>query len=791
MKISYNWLQDYLDLTIDPYELADRLSMRGLEVEEVSKQSLDIPGVVVGKVISCSPHPSADRLSVCEVDVGTEQLTIVCGAPNVARDQMVAVARVGALLPNGMKIKKTKIRGVPSEGMICSEQELQLAEESEGIWVLPENLPVGMPLNEALEFKPDFIFDIAVTPNRPDCLSHIGVAREVAAILDSKMTIPPITLNEAEEAASDKIKIRIDNPEGCPRYSARYIENIQVGKSPNWLVRRLEAVGMRSVNNVVDATNYVMLETGHPLHAFDYDLIQGGQIVVRDSREGEKFITLDNQERTLKAGTVLICDEEKPVAIGGIMGGLNSEVTQSTRRILLESAYFTPERIQISSQYLGLSTEASQRFERGADPNGTRYAIDRAAQLISELCGGKVFRGAVDAYVQKIEPRRVPLKTEQINTLLGTELSREEMVGLLNKIDLKVEQDQVVVPTFRPDIERVADLAEEIARLYGLDNIPASERTTILYAIPRNELDFFTDCLKDILISLGLQEVITGSMINKTIWEHLTGETIYPILNPISRDLDGMRNTLIPSLAQVARYNYNRQMKDLRIFEIGRIFHPPQDFSQLPEEQLNLGILLSGLRQPESWYSSRQLTDFFDIKGIVESLFHKISLDNWKFIYYPDSAEGHEEVQIEIGGKIVGRLGQIPEKIRSHFELEAETFVAEIAVLPLFQHRKAEKKYKPIPRFPAVERDLALVVDNGVASQSLLDLIWEHGGKWLSRVEIFDIYRGKQIEAEKKSLAFHLVFQSTERTLTEEEVNFSIEQILREASRKFGAKLRE
>lgn len=791
MKISFNWLKDYLNLTEDPYQIGEKLSLTGLEVEEIIEKKLDIPNVVVGKVLSSEKHPNADKLSVCRVDVGDEELTVVCGAPNVAAGQTVPVAKVGAVLPIGMKIRKSKIRGVASEGMICSEEELGLAEHSDGIWVLPDSLPVGVPLAQALNFETDYILDISVTPNRPDCLSHIGVAREVGAIIGQKVRKPEIRLQEVDEPAANHIRIRIDTPEGCPRYAARVIRNIKVGPSPSWLVQRLEAVGMRSINNVVDVTNYVMMETGHPLHAFDYDLIQGKQIIVRESTEGEKFTTLDDKEHTLRAGTVLICDAERPVAIGGIMGGLNSEVSQSTVNILLESAYFKPESIQRSARYLEIHSEASQRFERGADPNGVLYALDRAAQLIAELAGGEVLKGAVDEYVRKIEPKRVPLKTEQINRLLGTRLSAEEMSEILERIDLKVEDGEVVVPTFRPDLERVADLAEEVARLYGLDNIPARQSTVINYRIPRNELDRFADELRDILTGMGIQEVITNSMINREVWEKLTGKPIYPILNPISRDMDGMRNSLIPSLAQVIRHNRNRQIKDLRIFEINRTFHPGKSLDEQPEEVLRLAIALTGKRDGDIWYSSHQNVDFYDIKGIAEALFHKISLDNYQLIYYSDSVLVTPALQAVTGNEEVGVIGELSHEITSFFEIEDNVYVAEFSVTKLLENRRTDKKYHPIPRFPYIDRDLALVVDQELEAGKLIELIRQKGGKLLSRVEIFDIYRGKQIPADKKSVALRLIFQSPERTLKEEEVNTAMNKILKAVQETFQAKLRE
>ncbi|MEJ2537466.1 MAG: phenylalanine--tRNA ligase subunit beta, partial [Calditrichia bacterium] len=554
MKISYNWLQDYVDLKTKPQDLANQLSLSGLEVEEIIKKTLDYPGVVVGRVLSVEEHPNADKLKICKVDTGKKQSSIICGAPNVAKGQTVPVALVGAVLPTGLKIKKVKIRDVLSEGMICSEAELGLSDKSEGIWVLDNSLKIGEPLQKALQIKSDYIFDLAVTPNRPDCLSHIGIAREVAALTQQKLRRPKVQLNEAKESAFSQIKIQIETPKGCPRYSARVLKNVTVGDSPQWLVERLEGVGLRSINNIVDVTNYVLMETGHPLHAFDLGLIEGKKIIVRESGDGEKFTTLDDQERSLKKGTVLICDAQK-------------QVNLETTNILLESAYFQPESIQISARYLGLSTEASQRFERGADPNGNIYALDRAAQLIREVAGGEIQNGVVDAYPTKIHSRKIPLELAKINNLLGTQFSKTQVKKILESIELHVENEMVLIPTFRPDLSTSTDLAEEVARLYGLDNIEASDKVKIDYDIHFNELDIFIDNLKDILTGFGLQEIITGSMINSEVWEKLTGEKIYPVLNPISKDMDGLRNSLIPSMAMTLQYNRNRQIKNLKLFE--------------------------------------------------------------------------------------------------------------------------------------------------------------------------------------------------------------------------------
>jgi phenylalanyl-tRNA synthetase beta chain len=791
MKISYNWLKNYIALSVDPHQLADHLSLVGLEVEEVSERSFDFPRVVIGRVLVVEPHPRSDKLKICQVDIGDRELSIICGAPNVAGGQSVPVALEGASLPNGMKIQTNKIRGVTSEGMICSQAELSISEDADGIWVLADNLPLGERLDKALDLQRDYIFDLAITPNRPDCLSHIGVAREIGVLLSKPISVPKISMQESNRPADKEFKIAIETPHGCPRYSARLIKNVKIAESPAWLVRHLEAVGMRSINNVVDITNFVLMETGHPLHAFDFNLLKGQKIIVRESTEGEKFITLDDQERILKAGTVMICDAGRAVAIGGIMGGLNSEVNSDTTDILLESAYFNPESIQISSRYLALSTEASQRFERGADPNGNIYALDRATALIAEICGGEIYKGVVDAYPNIIPPSRISLDVNKINNLLGTRLSENEMIAILKKLGFQAQDNEIVVPTFRPDVSGVADLAEEVARHHGLDKISPKKVFQIDYQINMNRVDLLGDELRNILTGMGLQEVITNSMVNSEIWENLTGRKIYPLYNPISKDMNGMRNSMIPSLAQVIQYNRNRKYVNLKIFEINRVFLPRKGTQSQPEEILQLVIAISGKREGDLWFSSRQVNDFFDIKGIIEAIIHKISLDNWQFISYSDQVLGDMGLALQAYSETVGFFGLLSRQIQSQYDIEEDVYIAQLDIQKLLSHIQTHKKYRPIPKFPLVERDLALILDEGTPSDQLSHLIYKKGGRLLKDLEIFDVYQGKQIPAGKKSIAFHLTFQSMERTLTEEEVNDLMDKIYASVNKELGVKLRE
>jgi len=791
MKISYRWLKEFVEFDFDAQTLAEKLTLAGFEVEDVSEKRLDYPGVVVGKVLKKEKHPNADKLTVCTVTVGeAEPLAIICGAPNVAEGQVVPVARIGTRLPIGLTIEKAKIRGVSSQGMICSRQELGLEDDSEGIWVLPGDLAIGEALAQALRFETDYAIDLSVTPNRPDALSHIGIAREVAAIAGKRLQLPEPRFPETSDPASDSVAVEILCPESCPRYAARLIRSVKIGPSPGWMARRLEAVGMRSINNIVDITNYVMMETGHPLHAFDYDLLEGGKIIVRESEDGELFITLDEKKRELRRGTVLICDAARPVAIGGIMGGLNSEVHPKTAHILLESAYFQPESIRKSVRYLGINSEASQRFERGADPNGVIYAQSRAVQLMAELAGGEVCRGVVDNYSRIIHPVEIDLKTEQINKLLGTTLSAEEMATLLAGVELTVRNGKVVAPTFRPDVRRTADIAEEVARRYGYDKIPVSEKTAIPYQTVFNPFDDYLDELKNILTGMGLQEVVTNSMINSRVWEKLTGQPVYPILNPINPEMDGMRNSLVPSLMGVLQWNLNRQAGDLAIFEINKIFYHPGDITRQPREEYRLALALAGLREGSAWHSDRQLFDFYDIKGFIQGFAGKISLDNLGFIAYDNFAVESQAARILAGKEEIGYLGKVRNDLQKHFDIETPVYVAELDLQKIYDLTRVEKKYREIPKFPAVERDLAVVIDRERAAEDLISAIEKEGGKYLRRVFVFDVYSGKQIDPEKKSLAFRLIFQAHEKTLTEGEVNEAIDNILRGLEKTFGARIR-
>jgi len=794
MKITYKWLKEYIDFEESPQELAEKLTNAGFEVEELIPTVQDFSGVLVGYVEKVDKHPNADRLSVCRVTDGSESYQVICGAPNVAEGQTVPFAKVGALLPNDFKIKKAKIRGVESFGMICSKEELGLEKSSAGIWAFDEKLRPGTDVHELLSAKQDYIFDFFITPNRPDCLSLTGFARETSAITGKPFHLPEVTLKESgSERADSHISVFIHDTEGCPRYAARVIKGIKIGPSPQWMQERLEAVGMRPINNIVDITNYVLMETGHPLHAFDLQKIKGAEIHVRSSHAHEKFVTLDEKERLLPENTVLICDNERPVAIGGIMGGLNSEVSETTVDILLESAYFLPTRISRSAKKLGLISEASQRFERGADPNGVIRAIDRAAALMAEFASGTVAKGIVDVYPQKIEKQVIPLETEKINKLLGTDFSESLIKEKLRSLELEIEDDRVIVPTFRVDLKIGVDLAEEVARLVNYSNLPANKATLIQYERPQPETEKRLSAFRSVLLELGLQEAFTSGMLSKNEVEPFIEAPPVQILNPISDDMTVMRPSLLPGLLKAVRYNINRNISDIRLFEIGRVFRESRG-NDLPEQPYQLAFIISGRRYSGEWNSPDADVDFYDVKGYLENFISKIFLDKSHFILYDKASYFATDETIALlseSDNLLGLCGRVSTNVCSVFGIENPVYAVEIELDELSGFISYGRTYKEVPRYPYSEKDMALVCDEQTLSGDIVDFIQKRGGKLLQEAYVFDIYRGKNLEPGKKSLAIKMRFQSAERTLSDREVDKLFFKIIDEVTRKFNASLRK
>lgn len=793
MKVTYNWLKEYVDFSLTPQELAAQLTEAGFEVEEWRPLIPQFSGVVVGKVEKVDRHPQADKLSVCEVSTGLEKFQVICGAPNVTAGQIVPFAQIGAMLPIGLKIKKAKIRGVESFGMICSRQELGLEKASDGIWPFEQSFPLGKDVFELLAAEQDYIFDLNVTPNRPDCLSMFGIAREISAITGQPLRFPDIGLKEdAGKPVESYIRIEIEDTAGCPRYAGRIIHGVRIDDSPVWLQKRLEAVGLRPINNIVDITNFVLMELGHPLHAFDLSQISDNKIQVRASKAGEKFTTLDSKERLLPENTVMICDTQRPVAIGGIMGGMNSEVTTSTADILLESAYFNPQRIAVSAKKLGLSSEASQRFERGADPNGVIRAINRAAVLMAEIAGGTIAQGIIDVYPHPIEPVVITFRAERINKLLGSNLDEALIRSTLQKLDLDVNDVHVIVPTFRVDLKREVDLIEEVARLINYSNLPTRITTEIDYEIQESPQENLISFLRERLIELGLQETVTSGMLAKSEAELFQQDSLIGILNPISDDMTTMRPSLLPGLLKAVAYNLNRNIKDIRFFEIGRVFvNYRQD--KLPEQPYSMAIALTGNRHPVTWNNAAVPIDFYDIKGILEVFLDKIFLDNCKIILY-DTAEymtSDETVAIAIDGETIGLCGKISAEVSAKFGIDASVYVVELNADKFAAKLNLQREYKPIAKFPYTDRDMALIFDEAIPVAEIIGFVKGVGGELLNFIEVFDVFRGGVIPAGKKSLAMRLRFQSIERTLSDEEVDKIFRQIIIQTEKRFQASLRK
>jgi phenylalanyl-tRNA synthetase beta chain len=802
MKISYQWLRDFVDVSISPSDLARCLTHAGLEVEDLVEHLPPFQGVVVAEVISQASHPNGGHLRVCQITDGHRKYSIVCGAPNVKEGQRVAFAREGARLPDGTIMRAIPIQGVLSEGMLCSEKELGIGEDSSGILILEKEASLGVPLDKALPIH-DWVLDINVTPNRPDCLSVLGIAREVAALTGGSLRYPEIpTPPDSPHSPPIQTSVTLERPDLCPRYVAELILGVQIAPSPFWMRNRLRLGGMRPINNIVDITNYVMLELGQPLHAFDFDRLEERRIIVRSAGKGERFVTLDGLLRDIPEGALFICDGQRPVALAGIMGGLNSEVEESTTNILLESAYFDPMGIRRTSKRLGLFTEASTRFEKGVDPNGCRLAADRAASLMMQLAGGIWSPRVVDNYPRKIEPRRIVLRVERANQILGTQIPREKMEDLLQGLQLKVELEnsqslRVTVPTFRFDLGREIDLIEEIARLHGYGHIPETLPIGNIAPRKRTLKSWAIEEAKNLFVSFGFREVITLSFMGRKALEairlsaHDPRRRAMEIQNPLSEDQAFMRTTLIPGLLGAVQTNFFRQNFNLRFFELGKVFFARMD-RELPEEIDYLSGICTGLRWEDSWAVPKEEVDFFDLKGTLQAFFDAIRLSNYQFV------AGHEEPFLHPGKscKIVcredpiGYMGEIHPEVAQIFELKQKIYLFELNFDLLVKNIVEKRNFRPLPKFPAVYRDLALVVEEGVSAGDLLRAMEEANDGLMTEVGIFDLYRGSQIPAGKKSLAFRLKYQSDERTLTDEEVNASHQRVIEALKQRFGAVLR-
>ncbi len=799
MKVSLNWLKDYVNISLSSKELAERLTMSGNEVGRIDVVGGTWEHVFVGQVTALDKHPNADRLKLATIDLGTESITVVTGAPNLEVGQKVPFAKVGARLIDGhtgevAELKPAKIRGVRSEGMACSEKELGISDSHEGIMILPPDAPVGVPLSQYLG---DIIYDIKVTPNRADCLSVIGIAREVAALTNQPTHIPDPGYAEEGEPIHDSISIEIADADLCSRYCASLVTGVKIGPSPQWMQQRVIAGGMRPISNVVDITNYVMLEYGQPLHSFDYSQIKGKKIIVRRARNEELLYTLDGMKRDLNPNMLVISDEKYPIALAGVMGGADSEVIDPTTSILLESANFNTISIRRTSIKLNLRSEASSRFERGISPELAPIALRRATQLLLELAGGKAARGIADVYPGKREQKPVLLPKERVGRVLGLELSTERIQKVLESLGFGCRSAgtsgdlMVTIPYWRTDVRMADDLVEEIARIIGYDEIP----TTLLSSqIPQQvpaPMLALKEHIRDLLVGCGMQEVITYSLVSQATLDkvdpHKKLGPALRVANPMSSEQEYLRTSLRPGLLAAFASNEKHEKDGIKLFEVGRAYLTRTN--DLPEEREMLAGILGGPRLERSWLSGEDTLDFFDAKGILETVFNRLKVKAGFKPAEDQTLLAGKTAEVIVGGERVGVTGELHPKTAALFDISTQPIILfEIDLVKLLSSTSAVYRYRPTPRFPGNTRDIALIVDNSLAANRVQEVI--ESFPLVEQVTLFDVYSGEQVPQGKKSLALSVRFQSAERTLTDEEVNQAQQQIVERLQRDFGATLR-
>ncbi|MCR4434546.1 MAG: phenylalanine--tRNA ligase subunit beta [Clostridiales bacterium] len=796
MKVPLNWLRDYVDINVSPKEFANALTMSGSKVEGLETLGEEISRVVVGKILSLEKHPQADKLQVSKVDVGNEVLQIVTGAQNIRVGDYIPVALDGSTLPGGKKIEKSMLRGVESNGMMCSIQELGLSLEDypnaaeHGIFILEKDLPLGKDIREVIGLN-DTVVEFEITPNRPDCLSMTGIAREAAVALNTRFTKPEIAVKEEGGPVDEYASVEVKDRDLCLRYAARVVRGVKIAPSPKWMRERLRAAGVRPINNIVDITNYVMLEMGQPMHAFDMDYLQEKRIVVRRASEGETIKTLDGQERKLDSSMLVIADAKRPVGVAGVMGGENSEITEKTRDILFESAVFDGTSIRLTSKKLGLRTEASSRYEKGLDVENAIAAVNRAAQLVEELGAGTVCKGVIDCYGKKWEQRSIKFRPERINSLLGTSIKAADMLNILKALEFEYDEANMLlkVPSFRADVEREADLAEEVARFYGYNNIEPTllpgKTTTVGKKTFKQKVE---DIIKNTMAACGLYEIYTFSFTSPKVFDRINLPADSPlrnavvISNPLGEDFSIMRTTTIPNMLEVIATNYNRRMESVKLFELSHVYLPQgTDHSKLPHEKQVLTLGMYGN------------VDFYDLKGIVEDLLSALGIKDFEFGPEKDFPAFHpgRTARLVVNQQGIGVLGEIHPEVAENFEGPERTYIGVIEVEPLIRAASLTAQYKPLPKFPAVSRDIAMLVRDGILVKQIESVIREKGGEIVEAVKLFDVYKGKQVPEGMKSVAYSITFRTRERTLTDEEVNRAVHEILEGLKNNFGAQLRE
>ena len=817
MLASIDWLKQYVDIDVTPEELAEKLTRVGLEVESVNHLGEGIEGVVTGKVTHIERHPDSDHLWVCMMDVGgPEILQILTGAQNVHQNDMVPVAVVGSHLPNGMTLKKAKMRGLDSFGMLCSASELGidakllLPEQREGIFILPPDTPIGVDVKKVLGLD-DVVLDIDLTANRGDCTNIIGLAREAAAVLGKELRLPDMSVQEAAGGdAKDMAEIEVQCKDLCSRFAVRVLKNIvrvlkniKIGPSPEWMQKHLRACGMRPISNVVDVTNYVMLELGQPMHAYDYDKVGGHKLIVRRAAEGEKLVTLDSQERILTPDMITIADPSHAVGLGGVMGGLETEVTGSTVNVMLEAATFNGPSIRRTSKALGLRSEASGRFERGVDTILTHNALNRAAHLLEQMGACETVCGIVEDYPEEVKPAVIRVTPKAINTRIGVEIAAEEMVDILKKLQfgVEVEGEELVVtaPSWRYDISCDADISEEIARMHSYDKIESHNPELPLVQGRQAVIDDVREEMEDYLAAAGLNEVMTYSFINPNNFDKMllaeddARRSAIELMNPLSDEFKVMRTSMLPGMLNTAAYNQARQADSVKIFEIGKVFLPKAlPLTELPEEKLVLCAVLAGRRSSLNWMETKDDVDFYDMKGVVEGLLEELQQTDVKYVpvAQPYLHPG-KSCAVECGGKTIGWFGELHPIAAENFGLNGRVCVLELEVAPLVEAATKVPQFTHLPKYPSMSRDIAVVVPQAVAMEELEAVIRANAGELLKQVKVFDVYTGKQVEAGYKSMAFNLTFQAADRTLTDEEIDAIIKNVVEKVGEAYKAKLRD
>lgn len=781
MKFPLSWLQDYIDPGLTPPQIGKTLTSAGLEVDGIETIALGFEGVVVGLVTHVEKHPNADKLCLATVTDGTDTFHLVCGAPNCRPGIKTAFAKIGATLRdqegNTFTVKPTKIRGVESFGMLCSGKELQIDDEYDKIMEFADHIKEGVAV---AQLYADTVFEVSLTPNLGHCANLIGIARELSAATGHGICYPTLAVEETkDELAKDRIRVTVQDAKGCPRYACRVIKDLKVGPSPDWLKKRLAACGLRSVNNVVDVTNYVLLELGHPLHAFDYNFLEGKEIIVREAVDGEQFITLDGKERVLSAGDLLICDKSKPVALAGIMGGQNSEVSDTTTQVVLEAAYFHPGTIRKTSKRLGLFTDASKRFERGSDPNQVVQALDRAAMLIKKLAGGQILGGIIDIQSKPFQEKLITCRLNRINRLLGTQLGVSEVENVFQRLGFKYSWDgqdlfSITVPTYRVDITAEIDLIEEVARIYGYDNI--AKPATVRYAastVPDAPLFLFEREIRSRLLTEGLQEFVTCDLIGPSLLA-IVHDSIMPegslikVLNPTSIEQSILRTSLLPGLLQVVKYNVDHQNHDISGFEVGRVhFKQNENYN----EQSLVGIVLTGKSRPHFWGDKPHDVDFFQLKGMLENLFKELNIGNVTFkpSAYPTLHSGRQAA-IYVGDLELGSMGEIHPAIQRRLDVPQRIYFAEISLHALMEVRKKNPLVRDLPIYPASERDWTVTVGEDISIQDFFTRIQSVASPLLEKVSLIDVYRSDKLGEGKKNLTFRFVYRDTAKTIEQDTV---------------------